>query len=92
MVRFVVDAVVEYKVVAERAVEEANVAVSVVPLKVRLVEVESAPAPLPKRMVPEVMFAQPVPPFAVARTPVTSVVRETVLQVATPAPLRERTN
>ena len=50
------------------------------------------PALLPKRMAPELMVAQPVPPLATGRMPVTSLVRETEAQVATPAPFRERTN
>jgi hypothetical protein len=50
------------------------------------------PALLPYTRAPDWMEAQPVPPLVTGRTPVTSVVRATDAQVATPAPLMERTN
>lgn len=40
----------------------------------------------------EVMVVAPVPPFPTGRVPVTSVVRDTVLQVAAPDALSARTN
>ena len=54
--------------------------------------VATAPVPLPKRSALDWTFAQPVPPLATGRMPVTSLVRETEAQVATPAPFNERTN
>ena len=93
MVRLEVLAVPKYAVpLTVCDVDDAYVAERVVPLYVKLEEVASAPAPLPYKTVPARMFAQPVPPLVTARVPVTSLVSETVAQVATPAPLRERTN
>ena len=46
----------------------------------------------PYTICPEVMVVVPVPPFPMPRVPVTSLTRETVAQVATPAPFSDRTN
>ena len=106
--RFVDEAVVEKKLVVVPDVSERVprvespvtpsvppvdmlLAENVVPFHVMAVpEVMRVPS---KKLTPSVTWVDvAVPPFAIGRIPVTSAVRDTVAQVATPAPLSERTN